>query len=151
MKLAFVLSMPNPPSWNGKWSGDGKLWAKVITIRAKQKAQTILDKKYYSYRWDDGWCAAVHGYLGEAIGMQARRSCAQKNRKGRKMNQNKFEELVSILGTAYTTVASVTKMIMLGKLDLTAKQAEEITSLGMDAGSAIADLQHELEKAGKEE
>lgn len=62
MTLAFFLSMPGCPSWNGKWSGDGRKYVIVKTFRgAKQEAnaQGILLHGCYHYRWDDGWSAAI--------------------------------------------------------------------------------------------
>ncbi len=60
--IAFELSMPNVGSWNGKWSGAGRCYAIVksyTSIKAKEKAQTILAKRSYYYRWSDGWGASV--------------------------------------------------------------------------------------------
>lgn len=58
--LLFTLTMPNPPSWNGKWS------------RANEKhtrARSFLDNEFYQlpnklvgthyYRWNDGWTARI--------------------------------------------------------------------------------------------
>lgn len=63
MKLAFILSMPGCPSWNGKWSGQGSLYAKVISFSSSQKnkakAQSIIDLGPYSHWWDDGWRAHI--------------------------------------------------------------------------------------------
>lgn len=55
--IAFVLSMPNRGSWNGKWSGDGDLFARVSKLSQEKEAE--LDGKCFSYRWDDGWCARI--------------------------------------------------------------------------------------------
>lgn len=55
--------MPSNNSWNGKWSGDGRLFAKVVnmgkTKRAAEKVNKILDEGSFYYRWEDGWCACV--------------------------------------------------------------------------------------------
>ena len=63
MILSFELSMPNNNSWNGKWSGEGKLYAKVINFGKSQKsaikAKGILDKGYFYYNFGDGWGAGV--------------------------------------------------------------------------------------------
>ena len=63
MILCFKLSMPNVASWNGKWSGEGRLYAKVInfgrTKTATAKAKAILDKRYFSYNFGDGWSAGI--------------------------------------------------------------------------------------------
>lgn len=62
MNVAFVLSMPGVASWNGHWSGEGKLYAVVRNYGASKKAAekySALARKSYHYRWDDGWCARV--------------------------------------------------------------------------------------------
>ncbi len=63
MILAFTLSMPGVNSWNGKWSGEGRLYAKVInfgrTKKAIAKASEILDIGYFRYNFGDGWSAGV--------------------------------------------------------------------------------------------
>ncbi len=63
MILSFELSMPNVNSWNGKWSGEGTLYAIVKNFgrskKADDKAQNILDKGYYHYNFGDGWSAGI--------------------------------------------------------------------------------------------
>jgi hypothetical protein len=62
MMLAFTLSMPGCPSWNGKWSGEGKKYVIVNTFRAGSDAKNaaeIMLKRSFSYRWDDGWVARI--------------------------------------------------------------------------------------------
>lgn len=54
--IAFVLTMPNRGSWNGRWSGENDLHAIVKTERAVPKE--IVGKSFY-YTWDDGWSACV--------------------------------------------------------------------------------------------
>lgn len=60
--LLFTLDMPNVGSWNGKWSGEGRLYARVRTIRSKAdfpKAKKILDEGYFRYDFGDGWSMSV--------------------------------------------------------------------------------------------
>lgn len=62
MTLAFILPMPGCPSWNGRWSGEGQLYAvtcSFTSLKARAKAQQILTKGYYSYGWSDGWRAGI--------------------------------------------------------------------------------------------
>lgn len=63
MKLAFVLSMPGVASWNGRWSGEGKLYAVVRNFGSSQKTRAWLGKVVadgpYRYHWSDGWAAKV--------------------------------------------------------------------------------------------
>lgn len=63
MILSFTLSMPNNNSWNGKWSGENRFYAKVInfgrTKKGEAAAQKILDESYYYYNFGDGWGAGV--------------------------------------------------------------------------------------------
>ncbi len=63
MNICFELSMPGVNAWNGKWSGEGRLYAKVVKFsdskKAKEKTDKILEKGYYSYSFGDGWRAGV--------------------------------------------------------------------------------------------
>jgi len=63
MILSFTLSMPNIGSWNGKWTGEGTLYARVINFgrskKADAKANEILTKGYYHYNFGDGWSAGI--------------------------------------------------------------------------------------------
>jgi hypothetical protein len=63
MIISFTLSMPGVASWNGKWTGDGVLYAKMRHFgrkkESKELAEKILAKHYFTYRWPDGWCASV--------------------------------------------------------------------------------------------
>lgn len=61
MTIAFILTMPGVASWNGKWSGEGKLYAvlrRYTSKRAKEE-RAALDGKNFYYRWSDGWAANV--------------------------------------------------------------------------------------------
>lgn len=55
MIIAFTLSMPSAPSWNGRWSGDGDLYVIIRSVRKPDPK--VLGS--HSYRWSDGWCARV--------------------------------------------------------------------------------------------
>lgn len=63
MKLAFILSMPNIGSWNGKWSGANDLYAMIVGFGRKKenitKAIDILAHHPYFYRFSDGWTARI--------------------------------------------------------------------------------------------
>lgn len=59
MLIAFVLSMPNVGSWNGKWSGSEKLYAIVKNIRSKKLAEKIIAEESFYHNFGDGWGASV--------------------------------------------------------------------------------------------
>lgn len=59
MTLAFVLTMPCSPTWNGRWSGEGKLYAIVENVRKQEQAELVLAGSPYMHRWDDGWVAQI--------------------------------------------------------------------------------------------
>jgi len=63
MILSFELGMPNNNSWNGCWSGENYLYARVINFGrgkvANEKAKEILNKGYFYYNFGDGWGASV--------------------------------------------------------------------------------------------
>lgn len=54
-KLLFILTMPNVGSWNGKWTGADRAYARVRN--AKQYPNCKEDNYYYSF--GDGWGANV--------------------------------------------------------------------------------------------
>lgn len=58
MLLSFTLTMPGRNTWNGKWTGDKELYAKVRNVPPDETA-VILEEVNFQYRWSDGWCANV--------------------------------------------------------------------------------------------
>lgn len=62
MTLAFILTMPNVGSWNGKWSQADKLFCVLKKFDgqkgAARAAKLIAGSSYY-YRWSDGWGASI--------------------------------------------------------------------------------------------
>ena len=54
--VAFVLTMPRSPSWNGRWSGESNLHC--IVKRDNEVPKELVGKSYGHF-WDDGWCAEV--------------------------------------------------------------------------------------------
>lgn len=63
MILCFELSMPSVNSWNGKWTGESELHARIVNFGRSQKsnksAKEILNKGYFRYDFGDGWAAGV--------------------------------------------------------------------------------------------
>lgn len=62
MIVAFKLSMPGSPSWNGKWSGEGRLYCLTRSFTGKkgeEKAKKLVDDGPYGYHWEDGWSASI--------------------------------------------------------------------------------------------
>lgn len=60
--ICYELSMPGRNTWNGKWSGEGRLYAIIRRYRsqkAEKHAKAILERSAYSYSWADGWRARV--------------------------------------------------------------------------------------------
>ena len=54
--IVFFLNMPHVASWNDKWSGEGKLYAK---IRKDSEVPKEYINQTFEYRWPDGWGASV--------------------------------------------------------------------------------------------
>ncbi len=80
MQIAFTLSMPGSPSWNGKWSGENTLYARVRCVVGKKNIAGLahlLAKRVFTYGWSDGWRASVE--MREA----SRAEAAQIRRKSR--------------------------------------------------------------------
>ena len=75
MLLCFTLSMPNVGSWNGRWSGEGILYAKIIDFgrgkKGTERAEKILEKGYFHYSFSDGWSAGVT--VKKVFGQEVRR------------------------------------------------------------------------------
>ena len=61
MILLFTLSMPNSGSWNGKWSGEGRLYCKKRTVPKETLTKILGDStnKGFYYNFGDGWGASV--------------------------------------------------------------------------------------------
>lgn len=63
MLVTFTLSMPGNNSWNGRWSGEGNKYVRVVNVgpshKAAQKYTELVKKGYFSYAFGDGWRAAV--------------------------------------------------------------------------------------------
>ena len=54
--IVFKLTMPNRNTWNGKWTGDEMIFARVRKDRDVPK--DIIGKSFF-HHWDDGWTACV--------------------------------------------------------------------------------------------
>jgi hypothetical protein len=61
MLVSFELSMPGNNSWNGRWSGEGRLYARVVNVGSSKKAREKYEKLigHHSYNFGDGWRASV--------------------------------------------------------------------------------------------
>jgi len=59
MLIAFTLSMPSIGSWNGKWTANGNLYARVINIGSKKRVNEILTRGSFRYNFGDGWVAGI--------------------------------------------------------------------------------------------
>ena len=61
--LAFELTMPGCPSWNGRWSGERDRHVLVQplgrTAKSVAKAAKVLAGAPYTHRWSDGWRASI--------------------------------------------------------------------------------------------
>jgi hypothetical protein len=67
--------MPNVGSYNGKWSGEGRLYAIVKSIH-KNKC-LLRDGDYYHYNFGDGWSAGVRvSFVNSAEAARIRRKSA---------------------------------------------------------------------------
>lgn len=67
--------MPGRASWNGRWSGEEKIYAIIKPIgrsaAARAKADELLNKRFFSHSWSDGWRASIE--VSEAEGAELRR------------------------------------------------------------------------------
>jgi hypothetical protein len=53
--------MPNNSSWNGRWSGEGLCYARVVNVGHSKKAREKYEKLAgrHTYNFGDGWTACV--------------------------------------------------------------------------------------------
>jgi hypothetical protein len=55
--------MPGVNTWNGKWSGEGRYFARIFNFsrkkESKKKAAEILEARYFHYDFGDGWAARI--------------------------------------------------------------------------------------------
>jgi hypothetical protein len=58
MLIVFELSMPGIGSWNHKWTGEDRYYAKVRKLY-KKSATEILKHGNYEYNFGDGWVARI--------------------------------------------------------------------------------------------
>ena len=61
VRVAFRLSMPGCPSWNGHWSGEGRNYI-IVKSLSEDSAKILLAgeaEKSWRHYWEDGWCAQV--------------------------------------------------------------------------------------------
>lgn len=54
--VVFKLSMPNVGSWNNKWTGEGRCYARIRTD--KQVPKDVIGQSFL-YNFGDGWTACV--------------------------------------------------------------------------------------------
>ena len=54
--IVFTLKMPHRGSWNGRWSGESKIYARVRSNNTVPK--DVVGQDFY-YNWNDGLCAFV--------------------------------------------------------------------------------------------
>jgi len=60
--------MPGKGSWDGKWTGEGELYARCRHY-TKVETDKIMEGKpseSWHYRWDDGWAAQVSALVIDA-------------------------------------------------------------------------------------
>ena len=57
MLVSFRLSMPGVGSWNGRWTGEGQLFCKVMSL-PRDKAAPLVDRSF-DYVFGVGWRASV--------------------------------------------------------------------------------------------
>ena len=60
--VAYILTMPKNNAWNGKWTGDDKLYARVRKIDERSKLpkpDLDLVGQSFTYDFPDGWQAQV--------------------------------------------------------------------------------------------
>ena len=54
--VVFALTMPGIGSWNGRWSGEGRYYARV---KRNNEVPAAVKGQEFRYRWDEGWEACI--------------------------------------------------------------------------------------------
>ena len=61
--VCFELTMPRNNAWNGRWSGEGKLYAKCVRFGRSRamdgQAAKLFGIGSWYYNFGDGWGASV--------------------------------------------------------------------------------------------
>jgi len=62
--IAFILSMPNVGSWDGKWTGEGDFHCLVRSYTHTKESPNseylnVISKTSHYYSFEDGWGASV--------------------------------------------------------------------------------------------
>jgi hypothetical protein len=58
-RVEFILFMPGSPSWNGRWSGEGRRHAVIRKVTDRNGLAKSLDGRHWRHQWPDGWTAGV--------------------------------------------------------------------------------------------
>jgi hypothetical protein len=67
MHFAFILSMPSNNSWNGRWTGEEQVWARVKSFSSRDfKEKLVKLVGDHRYAFGDGWVACVTVEVVEA-------------------------------------------------------------------------------------
>ena len=72
--LSFQLTMRGNNSWNGRWSGDEKLYYRFRKVQKEREGK--LDGQRFAYSFGDGWVANV---VVEKIDAKEKRRRQQKS------------------------------------------------------------------------
>jgi len=63
MLIAFELSMPSNNAWNGRWTGEGRVYARVLNVGGSKKARAkwegLAKQRHFRHAFGDGWVACV--------------------------------------------------------------------------------------------
>jgi hypothetical protein len=58
--ISFELSMPRNNAWNGRWTGEGKVYAVVRSFEELPQAEgKPIAGRHFTYSFGDGWVAAI--------------------------------------------------------------------------------------------
>lgn len=65
MIIQYTLTMPSRGSWDGRWTGEDKLYARCKSYSSKIANKILCDKteNAWRYHWTDGWTALIEGKI----------------------------------------------------------------------------------------
>jgi len=59
VRVKFTLTMPQISTWNGHWSGEGKDYFMIRSMRDTDVEDLLKETHSWGYAWKDGWSARI--------------------------------------------------------------------------------------------
>ena len=69
MKIVFEFDFVRVGSWDGKWSGEGKVFARVLDLSSAEAEKIVADDSLVVFLYDfgDGWTGRVRAHAEDDV------------------------------------------------------------------------------------